>query len=134
MQLGQELRQAQFALGGDVLENLPKVPLDLDAGDDAADAHRPRHALIERRVGAGIGFNWSHVDHVVYLTFDYYDDNFEQSWRRTTRSYREKPPRLSLLIYRGTVEDKVLGILTRKMKLANLVDPTKPVYNLFDGK
>lgn len=90
--------------------------------------------LIASEQVAAVGFNWSHVDHVVYLTFDYFDDNFDQSWKRTTRGVRTKPVRLTPIVYANTVEEACLGILERKMRLANAIDPTKKAVFLHQAR
>jgi len=86
--------------------------------------------MIASEAVAIIGFNWGHLNHIVGLTLDYFDDNLIQGLFRAIRGKRETPLRGTLLSYEETVEDMVLAILERKMKLANRVDPTKPVYKL----
>jgi len=80
---------------------------------------------------AAFGYNWGFVDHFIYLHMAYGDDDFEQSYKRGTRGIRTRPLRVTLLTYEDTVEENVLGVIIKKMYIAQEVDPHKQVINLF---
>ena len=84
--------------------------------------------VVSPQVGA-IGFNWGHCDHCLFLHLDYYADNWEQLWKRMTRGLRTRPCLIQTIIYGGTVEEAVLGVLEKKFALSNQVDPTKEAVN-----
>lgn len=74
---------------------------------------------------AGVGFNWGHVDHVIFMSLDYMDSNFVQAYRRAVRGKRDKPLLITIMEYRDSVDQKIFAIIERKSALANAVDKTK---------
>lgn len=78
----------------------------------------------------GVGFNWEHVDHVIYVSLDYMDVNFLQAYRRASRGTRTKTLRVTIMQYEDSIDSRVLEILKEKSILANKVDPTRPVLKL----
>lgn len=73
---------------------------------------------------ATVGFNWSHLDHIIFVSLDYQDDNFLQAYRRAMRGVRTKPLRITILEYRKSIDQTILIIVKRKSKDANKVDDT----------
>ena len=63
---------------------------------------------------AGVGFNWGHVDHMIFTSFDWQDTTFIQNYRRALRGVREKAVRITLLVYRGGLELHVAKKLLNK--------------------
>lgn len=63
---------------------------------------------------AGVGFNWGHVDHIIFMSFDWQDTTFIQNYRRALRGVREKPVKITLLVYRGGLELHVAKKLLNK--------------------
>lgn len=61
---------------------------------------------------AGVGYNWGHVDTVIFGCFDWTDTMFIQNYRRAMRGIREKALLIILLIYRNGMDVKV----ARKLK------------------
>jgi len=49
---------------------------------------------------AGVGFNWPHVDHVVFCSLDWQDSTFIQNYRRAMRGVRDTALRITVLVYR----------------------------------
>lgn len=83
---------------------------------------------------ASTGFNWQfwgpnrvEVPHCVFMSLDYMDSNFIQAYRRFIRQERKRALRVSVPIYKGTVDERLLTILRDKSKDANRVDPTREV-------
>jgi SNF2 family DNA or RNA helicase len=80
---------------------------------------------------ASVGFNWGHVDHVIFASLDYKDSNFIQARRRAERGTRETPLRVTILMYENAaVEDRVFEIVEKKSLDAHKVDPTVEKLNL----
>lgn len=74
-----------------------------------------------------VGYDWEIADHVIYVSPDYQDDNFVQGYRRGSRGTRTTTLRVTSLEYADTIERRQYQILTHKSKVANSVDPSRPV-------
>lgn len=70
------------------------------------------------------GFNWPHVDHIIFASLDYSDDNFLQAYRRAMRGIRKTALRITILEYRKSLDQRILWIVKRKSQDANKVDKT----------
>jgi len=79
---------------------------------------------------AGIGFNWEHVDHIVFTSLDYMDSSFVQGYRRAIRGVREKPLRITVLEYKDSIDQRIFQIVERKSEDAHKVDPTREKLKL----
>lgn len=80
--------------------------------------HKFRHGQIDVLICspavAGVGFNWGHVDHIIFACFDWQDTSFIQNYRRALRGVRETPVRITLLVYRGGLEIHVAKKILNK--------------------
>ena len=81
--------------------------------------------VIASAATAGVGFNWGHVDHIIFMSLDYMDSNFVQAYRRAIRGKRETPVRISVYEYRNSVDQKIFEIVDKKSKLGNDIDDTR---------
>ncbi|MCG7628949.1 DEAD/DEAH box helicase [Epibacterium sp. MM17-32] len=81
--------------------------------------------VIASAATAGVGFNWPHVDHVIFISLDYMDSNFVQAYRRAIRGKRDTPLLITLMEYENSVDQKIFQIVEKKSALANAVDETK---------
>lgn len=79
---------------------------------------------------ADVGYNWPHVDRMVFSSCDYQDSTFFQAYRRAIRGKRDRPLLIYVQKYRKTVEDRIWEIIERKSREANAVDPSREVYSL----
>ncbi len=61
-----------------------------------------------------IGFNWEHVDQVIFASCDYKDSTFEQAIARGNRGTRKTPLRVYILTYDTKVERRIMQIIKRK--------------------
>jgi hypothetical protein len=61
------------------------------------------------------------------MTVDYLDDSFTQAVARGVRGVRETTLPIYIPQYQKSIEQKVLGILQRKSRLANEVDSRKEI-------
>jgi superfamily II DNA or RNA helicase len=83
--------------------------------------------IIASPITAGVGFNWQLMDVCVFMTVDYLDDSFTQAVARGVRGVRETTLPIYIPQYQKSIEQKVLGILQRKSRLANEVDSRKEI-------
>ena len=90
--------------------------------------------MIASPATAGIGYNWEHCDHCIFTSLDYLDDTFLQARRRFSRGTRTTPLLVTVLEYEDSIDQMIFGILLRKSRDANKVDPTREVINLFRDK
>lgn len=79
---------------------------------------------------AAVGFNWGHVDHIVFVSIDYKDTNYIQARRRAERGVRAKPLRVTVLEYEDSIDQAIFAIVERKSKDAHLVDETQAKIEL----
>lgn len=86
--------------------------------------------LVCSPVVADVGFNWSHVDTMVFASLDYMDTTFSQAFRRAIRGPRETPLLIYVLEYRNSIDQRIFQIIERKSKLAASVDATREVFAL----
>lgn len=63
-----------------------------------------------------VGFNWQHVDTVIFVSIDYKDSNFKQAMQRADRGTREYPLKVIRLYYDTAVEARLWNIIQRKRK------------------
>lgn len=71
---------------------------------------------------AGIGFNWSHLNEMIFASVDYTDDSFIQAYRRGIRGIRSQPLRIKILKYEDTIEQRILEIIDRKSRDHHLIN------------
>lgn len=82
--------------------------------------------VIASAATAGVGFNWGHVDHMIFMSIDPMDSNFVQAYRRAIRGQRETPLRITMPRYENSrVEDRIFELVEEKSALAHAVDDTK---------
>lgn len=69
-----------------------------------------------------VGFNWQHVDTVIFVSLDYKDSNFKQAMQRADRGTRSYPLRVVRLYYANcAVEARLWEIIKRKQNDARKV-------------
>lgn len=86
-------------------------------------------AIVASGPTAGVGYDWERANHVIFVTPDYQDVNFLQSYRRANRGTRTTPLRITTLEYEDTIEARMYQIISEKSVLANRVDETRPVLS-----
>jgi len=90
-----------------------------------------RAGLIDDIVGSpetmAVGYNWEHVDHVIFASMDYTDVTFLQAYRRASRGTRTTTLRVTIMLYDDSIDYRVLDINYQKSVLANKVDSTRPI-------
>lgn len=73
---------------------------------------------------ASVGYNWGHVNHIIFASIDYKDSNYIQARRRAERGVRNLPLRVTVLEYERSVDQKIFAVVERKSNDAHLVDKT----------
>lgn len=68
-----------------------------------------------------VGFNWQHVDTVIFVSMNYKDSDFKQAIQRADRGTRSYPLRVVRLYYDVAVEHRLWQIIRRKQKDNELV-------------
>lgn len=63
-----------------------------------------------------VGFNWQHVDTVIFASIDYKDSNWKQAIQRADRGTRSYPLRVYRLFYDCGVEHRLWQIIKNKME------------------
>lgn len=63
--------------------------------------------LICSPIVAGVGFNWPHVDKVIFASLEWQDTTFIQNYRRFLRGERKKPVLIIVLFYQGGLDIKI---------------------------
>lgn len=74
---------------------------------------------------ASVGFNWGHLDTVIFMSIDYMDSSFIQGYRRAMRGVRETPLLIYVMEYTESVDQKIFAIVEKKSQLASDVDGTQ---------
>lgn len=82
-----------------------------------------------------VGYNWGHVDTIVFMSLDYMDSSFRQGYRRAIRGVRGKPLLIYILQYEDCeVEDRIFEIVQRKANMASDVDETVQKLDIIPPK
>lgn len=76
-----------------------------------------------------VGYNWNHVDHVIFASIDYQDDNFIQAYRRAIRGKRETKLLVHVLEYADSVDQPMFVIVNVKSEHRAKVDSS---YNTLE--
>lgn len=79
---------------------------------------------------AAVGFNWSHVNHIIFASLDYLNSNFVQAIQRAIRGTRKIPLRVTVLEYLNSIEQRIFQIVNKKSKDLNKVDDTYETLDL----
>lgn len=101
------------------------VPAKKRAEYDEQFRARQLDIIVATEETSGVGWNWGHVNHIIYASCDYKDTNFEQSYRRAIRGVRTIPLRITLLEYDDSIDQRIFQIITTKSDHAHKVDQTK---------
>jgi SNF2 family DNA or RNA helicase len=86
--------------------------------------------LVGSPATATVGFNWGHVNHIIFASIDYMDDTFIQAFRRAIRGKRDCPLLITLLEYEKSIDQRKFAIVQAKSLDANKVDNTYQALNL----
>lgn len=71
---------------------------------------------------AGVGFNWQHVDTIIFASLDWQDTTFIQNYRRALRGVREKVLKIFILMYRASVDGRIAQKINAKSYDRNKVE------------
>lgn len=79
---------------------------------------------------ASVGFNWGHVNHIVFTSLDYQNVNFVQAYRRATRGIRTCKLRVTILEYENSIDQRIYEIVNIKSQNLSKVDSTYETLTL----
>ena len=105
------------------------TPMNQRAGISKAFQEGRIQAIIASPQVAAVGFNWGHVDHILFASLDWRDVDFFQAYRRAMRGVRTKPLRITVLGFRKSVDLRVFEIIREGSQLAHDVDPSREVFD-----
>lgn len=77
-----------------------------------------------------VGWNWGHVDHIIFSSLDYEDANFDQAVRRAVRGVRQRPLRVTILEYENSIDQRIFQIIDTKSADAHKVDASRKALQL----
>jgi len=76
---------------------------------------------------AGVGFNWGHVDTVIFHSLNYGDDEFLQAVARAKRGIRTNPLRIVLLEYEDTIDQLIMWAIHHNSKSSHNSNKNNPI-------
>lgn len=76
---------------------------------------------------AGVGFNWGHVDTVIFHSLNYGDDEFLQAVARAKRGIRANPLRVVLLEYEDTIDQVIMWAVHHNSKSSHNSNKNNPI-------
>lgn len=79
---------------------------------------------------ASVGFNWGHVNHVIFTSLDYQNVNFVQAYRRAIRGIRTTKLRITILEYEDSIDQRIFTIVNTKSQNLSKVDSTYETLEL----
>jgi hypothetical protein len=77
-----------------------------------------------------VGYNWRHLNHIIFASIDYKNTNFVQGYRRAIREKRDRALLVTVLGYKCKVERGVFRIVNAKSRLLNKVDSTYEILTI----
>jgi hypothetical protein len=74
---------------------------------------------------ASVGFNWGHLDTIIFMSIDFMDSSFLQGYRRAMRGVRTSPLLIYVMEYEKSADQRIFQIVEIKSAMAVEVDPTQ---------
>jgi hypothetical protein len=99
-----------------------KVINDARAKADADFRSGKAQVMICSPATAGVGFNWAHVDTLIFYSLDYQDTTFIQNYRRAMRGVRETVLKIYLFFYRNSLDLHIAKKLKLKSEDRNKIE------------
>ena len=81
--------------------------------------------VIASAATASVGFNWGHLDTIIFISIDFMDSSFLQGYRRAMRGVRTSPLLIYVMEYEKSVDQRIFQIVEIKSAMAVEVDPTQ---------
>ena len=76
---------------------------------------------------AGVGFNWGHVDTVIFHSLNYGDDEFLQAIARAKRGVRTNTLNIILLEYENSIDQPVMWAVHHNSRNSHLSNKDNPI-------
>ncbi|URG13804.1 hypothetical protein [Acinetobacter phage vB_AbaS_TCUP2199] len=121
--IAETLRRRKFRVGvihGGVLQ-LQRVKIDQDFQAGKLDV------VVCSAATAGVGFNWGHVNTVIFHSLNYGDDEFLQAIARAKRGVRTETLKIILLEYENTIDQPVMWAVHHNSRNSHLTNPDNPI-------
>lgn len=83
---------------------------------------------------ASVGFNWGHLDTIIFMSLDFMDSSFLQGYRRAMRGVRSSPLLIYVMEYENSVDQRIFEIVEVKSAMAVEVDPTQVAVKISAAK
>lgn len=71
---------------------------------------------------AGVGFNWQHVNMILFMSLDWQDTTFIQNYRRAMRGVRDTILKIYILMYRSSIDGRIAQKINAKSYDRNQVE------------
>lgn len=78
---------------------------------------------------AGVGFNWGHVNTVIFHSLNYGDDDFLQACARAKRGIRNEALRIVLLEYEDSADQLMVWAVHHNSRSSNSANPDNPIIH-----
>ncbi len=78
-----------------------------------------------------VGYNWGHVNHVVFSSLNYENVDFVQAYRRAIRGVRTIPLLINVLEYEDSIDQRIFQIVSKKSSDLEKIDAS---YEKLDFK
>lgn len=82
--------------------------------------------IVASAATAGVGYNWGHVNTVIFHSLNYGDDEFLQAVARAKRGIRTEVLKIILLEYENSVDQYVMWAVHHNSKSSNAANPDNP--------
>lgn len=76
---------------------------------------------------AGVGFNWGHVNTVIFNSLNYGDDEFLQAIARAKRGIRTETLKIVLLEYENSIDQPIMWAVHHNSKNSHLSNKDNPI-------
>jgi|GEM_PF-813303 len=86
--------------------------------------------LVASPATASVGFNWNHVNHVIFVSLDYMASNFRQAYQRALRGIKDTPLQITVLEYEDSMDQRIFEIVHRKSADVHKIDESYGVLEI----
>lgn len=121
--IAETLRKAKFRVGvihGQVPQ-LHRVKIDTDFQQGRLDV------VVCSAATAGVGFNWGHVNTVVFHSLNYGDDEFLQAAARAKRGVRTELLKIIVLEYADSIDQPIMWAVHHNSRNSHLSNKDNPI-------
>lgn len=114
----------RVALINSTVDSKIRGQIDLDFQNGLYDA------VVASPATASVGFNWGHVNHIIFTSLDYQNSNFVQAYKRAIRGKRTSKLWVTVLEYEDSIDQRIFQIVNGKSEDAHKVDESYAILDL----